>query len=280
MKQLFSIITIVLLSTFYCQGQVDNPLALVKTIFAKDSFPDLYNHVAGEYNGHPNGTDLPSNITTDFLLLNQNEKTAVVNLTITDSLGHEFDTYLHLKKDSIWKILAIRALAMTGLIEEINKELKSMTDAQIDTIIEFSKKGTLGYSMFKSRKEYEYELGRTGLIIASDNELILHFKKNESDFELIKNSILLEIDSLKIDQEREIRIGEKLKPNYNSLFISSIKIGGFQFGNALNFVIGGMIDNTVGYLFVQKKEDLSKMNPCRIIMIREIGSGWFLYKTT
>lgn len=287
MKLLITLLTFAFFATASCQTSTttnnnnnNNPLFLVKTIFAKDSFPDLDKHITGEYNGHPNGTDFPDNVTTDFLLLEQNEKTAVVNLTITDSLGQEFDTYLHLKKDSLWKVTAFRALAMTGMLEEIHKELKSMTDAQIDTIIEFSKKDTLGYSMFKSKTEYEYELGKTGLIIASDNELVSHFNKNKSTFEDIKNSVLHEISSLKIDQERETAVGEKLKAKYHSLFISSIQIGGFQFGNALNFVIGGMIDNTVGYLFVPEKEYLPKMNPSRIIMIRELGNGWYLYKTT
>ena len=41
-----------------------------------------------------------------------------------------------------------------------------------------------------------------------------------------------------------------------------------------------MIDNTVGYLYVHDRENLPKMNPSRIIMIREIGSGWYLFKTT
>lgn len=128
--------------------------------------------------------------------------------------------------------------------------------------------------------EYEYQVGKYGLIIASDNKLISHFKKNKSKFDLLKNAILLEIDTLQIDHEKEIGVGESLEVNYNSLFISSINIGGWQFNNALNFVIGGMIDNTVGYLFVQKKEDLPVISPNRIIMIREIDDGWYLYKTT
>ncbi len=280
MKQILYIFTLILLSTAYCQGQAESPLDLVKIIFAKDSFPDLEKHITGEYNGHPNGTDLPTNVKTDFLLLGQNEKKAVINLTITDSLGHQFDTYLHLKKEDVWKVTAFRALAMTGMIEEIHQELKSMTKSQIDTIIELSKNDTLGYSMFKSYEDYKYELGKTGLIIASDHELISHFKKNKSDFDSIKNSILLEIDPLNINQEREIRVGENLKTNYKSVFISSITIGGFQFDNALNFVIGGMLDNTVGYIFLLKKEDVPLMNPSRIIMIREIADGWYLYKTT
>lgn len=280
MKQLFTILTLVLLSTIYSQGQTDTPLDLVKTIFSKEAFPNLDKHITGNYKGHPNGMDLPTNASTNFLLLEQKEKTAVVNVTIIDSLGSEFDAYLHLEKDTLWKITAFRALAMTGIAEGIHAELKSMTKAEIDEIIELSKSDTLSYGMFKSRMEYEHMLGETGLIIASDNELIAHFNNNRSEFEFIKNSISLEVDSSIINQESKVRVGESLKSNYHSLYISSIKVGGFDFYNSLNFVIGGMLDNIVGYLYVQNKEDLPSMNPNRIIMIREIGDGWYLYKTT
>ena len=32
--------------------------------------------------------------------------------------------------------------------------------------------------------------------------------------------------------------------------------------------------------FVKDKKDVPEMNPSRIIMIREIGNGWYIYKTT
>ena len=50
--------------------------------------------------------------------------------------------------------------------------------------------------------------------------------------------------------------------------------------NNLNFLIGGITDNSVGYLYIKNKKDVPKMNPARFIMIREIGDGWYLYKTT
>lgn len=263
-----------------CQEKTDYPLGLVKVIFAKDTFPALKDHVKGEYKGHPNGTDFADHVTTDFLLLGQDQETAVVNLTITDSTGRQLDAYVHLIKDSLWKVSAFRALAMTGIIESIYKELKSMTDTQIDSIIFLSQEDTLGRGIFKSREEYDDKLGNCGLIIASDQDLIAHFEQHKTTFEAIKNKVLLEIDTLPLVREGTIKIGKSLESDYRSLFISSVSIGGFQFGQAVNFLIGGMVDNTVGYLYVKDKKDLPSMNPRDIIMIREIGDGWFLYKTT
>ena len=280
MRLFLTTLTCLLLSTISCKSQINDPLTLAKTIFARDSFPDLDKHVSGEYKGHPNGTDLPVTVSTDFLLLGQNEKTAVVNLTLTDSTEKEFDCYLHFEKDSIWKVTAFRALAMTGMIQNINKQLMAMTDAEVDSMIILSNNDTLGFSIFKSKKEYKHLLGQTGLTIASDNDLISHFKKNKSTFEVLKNTVLLEIDTLQTDQEREVKIGLHLKSNYNQLFISSISTNGFEFGTAINFLIGGMIDNTVGYLYVKQGDHVPKMNSRSIIMIREIGGGWYLYKTT
>lgn len=280
MIQVLTILLIFLLSTLICQTQLDDPMTLAQAIFSKDTFPDLHKHISGEYDGHPNGTDLSDNVTTKFLLLDQNEKTAVVNLTISDSIGKEFDTYLHFKKEGVWKVTAFRALALTGIIYEAHRLLESMTAAQVDSIIALSQNDTLGISLFKSRKEYEFQLGNTGLTIASDRELIVHFKKNEKEFERIKDSILSQIDKMKIDQERKHRFGEEFELDYQKLFISSISSGGYQFGNAINFFIGGMVDNSVGYIFVKNKKDVPDMNPSRIIMIREIGNGWYLYKTT
>jgi len=43
----------------------------------------------------------------------------------------------------------------------------------------------------------------------------------------------------------------KLKADYRKLFISSVSYGDLTpGGKVLDFSIGGMVDNTVGYLFV------------------------------
>ncbi|PHR22026.1 MAG: hypothetical protein COA38_18535 [Fluviicola sp.] len=255
-------------------------MALAKTIFARDTFPNLDKHITGEYNGHPNGTDLPENVTTDFLLLGQDEKKAVINITITDSAGQAFDGYLHFVKQDVWKITAFRALAMTGIIAQVKEMFENMTPTQIDSIIVQSKNDSTGHAMFRSREEYEYELGNSRLTLASDQEIINHFKKNEKEFNRIKDEILEELQSTTVDSEWSIRVEENHNEAVRRMYISSVSTGGYQFGNCLKFLIGGMVDNFVGYLFVKDKKDLPDMTPKRIIMIREIGSGWYMYKTT
>jgi hypothetical protein len=65
------------------------------------------------------------------------------------------------------------------------------------------------------------------------------------------------------------------------LFISSVSYGDYELGGGcLVFSIGGMMDNTVGFLYVKDKKHLPKMDDSGVIMIREIGDGWYLYKTT
>lgn len=271
MKHFFSIIAAFIFIIPVCQGQ-DTPLSIAKSIFDKTAFSDLDDHIIGEYKGRPNGTDLPKNIKTEFLLLGQFEKTAVINLTIIDSLGDVFDSYLHFEKDQgIWKMSAFRALAMTSIISKVKDELEKMSDTQIDSIIEKSKKDSTNFSMFKSKKEYQFELGNSRLTLASDQEIIDHFKKNETEFNRIRD--------LFITGEKTIKFRKEYEAEYRELFISSISNGGLERSNLLEFRIGGILDNTVGYYY-SKNNDVPGMNPSNMIMIREIGNGWYMYKTT
>lgn len=279
MKRVYTLFILLFVSITLAQGQTD-PLSLSKAIFSRDSFPALQEHITGEYSGHPNGTDLPINSTTDFLLLDQNEKSAVVNVTITDSAGSSFDGYLHFIKTDNWKVTAFRALAMTGFIENIHDMLKNMTHFEIDSMIRLSNSGNSDHYLFKSKEEYLFELGNTQLTIQSDQEIIEHFLQNENEFNRIKDKIIRDIQSTEIDSESSMKVGEKHIDSLRKIYISSVYTGGFEFGDCLDFLIGGMIDNKVGYLFAKEKSDLPRMNPNRIIMIREIGKGWYMYKTT
>ncbi|RZK42164.1 MAG: hypothetical protein EOO61_05560 [Hymenobacter sp.] len=116
-------------------GQALEPLEVARQIFEKTAFIDLKRHSTGEYQGHPNGQDLLPSATTRFLLLGQNNEKAVVAMTIQVEAGQTVDTYLHFRKDTLWKLSAFRALAMTGMIAQAKKELEQMTPAQVDKLI-------------------------------------------------------------------------------------------------------------------------------------------------
>lgn len=275
------IFTTLLLTITTVYGQTYEPLDLAKKIFSKVTLPNIENYVAGEYEGKPNGKDLPDGSITKFTLLGQTDKTAVVGMTVLDSIGKGFDTYLHFEKDKSWKMTAFRGLAMTGLIEQIKIKLENMTPQQVDEIIEKSKKNKNDdFEMFKSREDYNFQLGNTRLTLELDENIINHFLTNQAEFDRLKNLALIELEKEKVDEDRSLELIETSKPEFNKLFISSVATGGYELGNCINFLIGGMLDNSVGYFYIKDKKDLPEMNPNRIIMIREIANGWYIYKTT
>ncbi|MBA5246058.1 hypothetical protein H1R16_00625 [Marnyiella aurantia] len=275
------IFTTLLLTITTVYGQTYEPLDLAKKICSKVTLPNIENYVAGEYEGKPNGKDLPDGSITKFTLLGQTDKTAVVGMTVLDSIGKGFDTYLHFEKDKSWKMTAFRGLAMTGLIEQIKIELENMTPQQVDEIIEKSKKNKNDdFEMFKSREDYNFQLGNTRLTLELDENIINHFLTNQAEFDRLKNLALIELEKEKVDEDRSLELIETSKPEFNKLFISSVATGGYELGNCINFLIGGMLDNSVGYFYIKDKKDLPEMNPNRIIMIREIANGWYIYKTT
>jgi len=274
-------LTIFILAVTTVYGQTFEPLDLAKRIFGNDSLPNIANYITGDYKGRPNGQDLQKGSTKTFTLLGQTEKTAVVAMTILDSLGKGLDTYLHFEKDTIWKMIAFRALAMTGIIEQVKTELEKMTPQQVDDIIAKSKKKKKDdFSMFSSIQDYNFELGNAKLTLELDDKIAKHFLINQAEFERLKNFALKQLEKEKAHEERSIKLIENLKADYQKLFISSVLTGGYELGNCINFLIGGMVDNSVGYIYVKEKKDLPRMNPSRIIMIKEIGNGWYIYKTT
>lgn len=277
-----TILTTLILTVTTVYGQTYEPLDLAKKIFGKDSLPNIDNYTTGEYKGRPNGQDLQSGSTTKFTLLGQTDKTAVVAMTILDSLGKGLDTYLHFEKDTIWKVSAFRALALTGIIEQVKIGLEQMTPQQVDAMIKLSKKNKKSkeLAMFSSKEEYEFELGNARLTLELDDNIAKHFLTNKKEFERLKNLALTQLEKQDVDEQRSMKLIEDLKTDYQKLFISSVSTGGYELGNCINFLIGGMVDNSVGYIYVKDKKDLPEMNSDRVIMIKEIGNGWYIYKTT
>lgn len=279
--RIMTIFTILLLTFTTVYGQTYEPFDLAKNIFGKNSLPNIDNFIKGEYKDRPNGQDLQSGSTIKFALLGQTAKTAVVAMTILDSLGKGLDTYLHFEKDTVWKMSAFRALAMTGIIEQVKTELEKMTLQQVNEIIAKSKKKKKDdFAMFTSREDYYFQLGNVKLTLELDENIIKHFLTNQAEFERLKNLALTQLEKEKVDEDRSLKLIENLRTDYQKLFISSVSTGGYELGNCIIFLIGGMGDNSVGYIYVKEKKDLPEMNSDRVIMIKEIGNGWYIYKTT
>ena len=279
---LLCLVSFLLLRSTTGYGQVFEPVEVAKQIFGKTTYTTSKRYATGEYEGHPNGHDLPPTATTHFLLLGQDDKRAVVAMTIQGEASQTADTYLHFQKDTIWKICAFRALAMTGIIARAKQELEQMTPAQIDALIarESAEKDTDKGGAFRSRADYDFALGNSSLILESDNHLIAHFQKHKTEFERIRDLALAEAPRAGLNEMGDSPVGSAEKAAYRKLFISSLHAEHVTSGKRLNFVIGGISDNTVGYFYITDKQAVPAMTPDNIIMVREIGDGWYLYKTT
>lgn len=280
MRPLLALSFFLAIAAIPCKAQNYDPLTLSKKIFSKTGFPAIKNYVTGEYNGRPNGNDIKNGLRISFLLLEQRTKTAVVNITLADSTGKEFDLYLHFVKQNTWKACAFRALALTGIIAKVHDGLAKMTAVQIDSVIAAPQIDSVDRRDFKSREEYEFLLGNTGLTLASDKELIEHFNKNKEKFVALKNNLLAKGLLSHHDTTDLIKSNPEIKKQVTELLLDNVLPNFEETQNSLDFLIGGITDNAVGYFYIQNPKDVPKMSPDHFIMIRALGEGWYLYKTT
>lgn len=251
------------------------PIELAKKLFQTD-FPEVKDYSKDEFDGHPNKSDLGKNTNLSFKTLNQNEKNAVVNVTVTDSLGKGFDSYLHFEKDKTWMITAFRGLAQTGILQQMLQEFDKMSDKDIDKFLEVEKKLKTG--KFQSKEEFKLLVENTRLTLELDDNIIKHFVDNKEKFLLLKDKIEQYKNANPNLKSKEIssHFDKELKELYLNSF------GNFYLpcADCFIFTIGGMIDNTVGYFYENDKTKIPETNPGRVIMIREIGDGWYIFKTT
>lgn len=277
-KLLFGLFLYFSISHIYAQEL--SPMEVCKKVFSRDSLSNLKHYCTDEYEGHPNGLDINPGVKLRFRQLSGDSATAVINLTITDTSGFELDTYLHLKKDTTWKIAAFRALALTGMLQQMYDELKKMTPAQINKMIAMPLHKGKDYRIFKSREDYSYLLNNTALTLASDDNIIAHFQKNKGAFEQLKVDFLNSPPAGKRNFIKASDDKSALSNKLKALYLHSAEINGEETTNTVILNIGGIVDNHVGYMYVKDNKDVPKMSDGHFIMIRSLGDGWYLYKTT
>lgn len=269
--------TVILINLSFSQDY--EPIELAKKLMGKEIFQDISKYSTDEFGGHPNGNDIGENITFSFRTLAQTEKYAVINITLKDSLGKSVDTYLHFKKDVVWKISAFRALAMTGLLEQMKNEFEKLSDDQIDSLINLQAQEKV--KIFESKEDFKYILENVKLVLESDDNIIKYFNDNKEKFENLKSKIIAFKSNSKSE---DINITDELndicKTELRELYLGNFS--GFKkiCDECVELTIGGIIDNFVGYFYLQDKSKLPEMTKDRIIMIREIGNGWYIFKTT
>jgi hypothetical protein len=133
---------------------------------------------------------------------------------------------------------------------------------------------------FKTRNDYEHFKQNILLSVSPDDSIVAHYNKHKVDFATLKSSIEQEYRHTKIIEERGVSVDDKWIKKYPQLLVSTITLNDYNVGQGLTFTIGGMLNNSMGYVYFNKSQPIPHMSPERIIMLREIGDGWYIFKTT
>ncbi|QCK13862.1 hypothetical protein [Mangrovivirga cuniculi] len=280
MQKLFIILYLIIVVSLNLYSQGYQPVELAKEIFSEERFYGIDRYTYGEYQGKPNGTHLAKGIKKEFELLEENEMTAVVAMTLYDSTGRFLiDTYLHFRNDEHWKMEAFRTLTNTDVYAEFVERIESMNKFQIDSLINAvnSKPDT---KKRISTEDIEFDLENSKLMLSSDKELKNYFKGNQEKFEALKQLVISKFGKEKYSLDNTKDITNFYNVELSSLKLTSLTIGGYLCESCIFFIIGGVSDNTVGYLYVDNVSDIPIMSPDDFIVLKDLGGGWFLFKTT
>ncbi len=142
---------------------------------------------------------------------------------------------------STWKISALRSLALASVFEERMQELQ--------------KKSVL-------TKPESQELANMKLTLSLDRELHAYFKGHRPLFDKLQSLAAKNTDN-----------AQSLARQAGLNHVARDKNG------TLQFVIGGMIDSTIGYLYIPSNQP-PKIDPDDYIWIEKITDKWYLFRTT
>lgn len=166
------------------------------------------------------------------------------------------DFYFYLRLDGgAWKVLALRRLALTGMLEDLYPILKAK----------------------KTRTEEEEErFANMGLVLSTDAALKDWFRQNRETLDrLAKTARAKAAGQLLYITPRDEKFPEVAR-ELNRLHLDLVEVE--PDGN-VHVVIGGMTDNTVGFLHSPAKTP-PPINPSEHIWVEEVADAWYLFRTT
>ena len=253
-----------------CRAQSAAPTAagspewVVEQFYARPSFPDRGKHVMGELAGEQAamptiGQQLSPAARVSSHAVQRDSASAVFATAVRDTNGAmDFYTYLR-RRDGAWKIYAIRTLALPGLFYMARDELR--------------KTRPLPDSLARELRNIE-------LTAQTDSALKAYFLAHRAAFDEIANAFaatglhLVTSDAAGKDP-RLSPIAAKLR----ALDLNAVERDD-EIGSCVLVNVGGMTDNSVGFLGTSAECSAPEMDPTHYIYVEPLAPGWYIYKTT
>jgi hypothetical protein len=254
------------------------PLQIAEQFVDPAGWPDMREYlcceVAGQAKRQTLGQQIPVRLRRVCQLLQQGPATAVVAVELRDSVSRN-DFYLHFSKATgTWKLQAVRSLAMTKLGPPMLQLLTAMPPAEV-----------ADYNRKHPDANHAFTVGNLRLWSAPDAEIAAHFVRNRADFQealrLIQAShyFAASVDTSRTD-ERAANADPAIHQLMQRLFISRVGRRDTGCATCIEFLIGGRMDSTVGLFYEPNAAAVPAMDPRRIIAIKPLGDGWYMYKTS
>ena len=245
---------------------------VVEMYYARPSFPGLAAHVTGEfaehYAGAPTmGSRLPPEVVVTSRPLRLEAESATFATSLRDA-SHALDYYTFLRRqDGVWKISEVRTLALPPLHQALLQELEGM----------------------RSRRDLPdslvFTLENLRLTAASDSALGAHLLAHEPAFRALAERFAA-ARGLTVLTTEGTPTGSATPAAARELraALRALRLGGLERrpkAPGCHFlVVGGMLDNEVGYIHAPQDCTPPTVSPGEYIYVEQVAPGWYLYKTT
>ncbi len=248
------------------------PLQIVERYVSPDGFPNKLKffccELYGEWSADSTlGQHLPVRVQRTCEVIFQDTAHAMVAVWLHDT-AISMDVYFYLIKKQNWTIYAARSLVMKQSAKDALKDLDSIPEKD------------RGETYTKTHPHtYSFEKKNLELWDNSDDVLAAHFNTHKKEFlqmqkRLVKKGFT-KSDSLIVNAIKD----KKIKKIANEVLIRGFEYDP-RYSGCIFYLIGGIGDNTVGYLYQPDPKKIPLITEKHYIIIKPLGDGWYLFKTT
>lgn len=249
------------------------PLRVVEKYVSPEGFPEKMRHFCCEMYQEwmaPKtlGQQLDSTVIREIHLLYQDTARAVVTVWLHNEKT-SMDVYFYLQHRQVWTVYAVRSLVMKDLAKD---ELK-----RLDSIPQNERGKT-----YTKQHGHSWQFDRDNAMLWSSPDTIIanHFHLTKARFgQLEKMRAKMYMVSPTDSIDSTYFASKKMRKAMDKLLIRAIRSDRNAPGAVL-YLIGGVLDNTVGYMYQPDPRKVPQVSAGYFILIRPLGGGWYLYKTT
>lgn len=262
-----------LISIAQSPGDTLSPLRVVEKYVSPTGFPEKMRHFCCEMYQEwmaplTLGQQLGLSVQRECHLLFQDTAKAVVTVWLHDSIT-SMDVYFYLQHRGVWTVYAVRSLVMRDYAK---KEL-----IRLDSI-PANERGK-AYEK-KSGHTWQFDYDNTKLWGSADTVLAQYFHNNKAAFTSLEK-LRAKKYPLGVNDTiyRSVITDKKIRKQANKILIRDIIVDKHAPGTVL-YHLGGVLDNSVGYMYQPDPKKVPPVSAGYFILIRPLGNGWYLYKTT